>query len=54
MNSTISILKDFSKILNQNVFLVSNKLKEIDDSVFDNILVVKIKDSRSFIEVETK
>ena len=52
MNSTISILKDFSKILNQNVFLVSNKLKEIDDSVFDNILVVKIKDSRSFIEEE--
>ena len=52
MNLTISILKDFSKIMNQNVFLISNKLNEIDDKMFDNTLVVTIKDSKSSITEE--
>ena len=52
MNSTISILRDFSRIMDQNVFLISNKLKEIDGNSFDNTLVVNIKDSRSFIVEE--
>lgn len=52
MNSTIAILKDFSKIMNQNVFLISNKLNEIDDSVFDNTLVVTIKNSKSSVSEE--
>ena len=49
MNSTISILKDFSKIMNQNVFLISNKLNEIDNSIFDNILLVTIKNNKSLL-----
>ena len=53
MNSTISILKDFSRIMDQNVFLISNKLREIDGNSFDNTLVVNIKDSRSFIVEES-
>ena len=53
MNSTIAILKDFSRLMEQNVFLISNKLNEINDNVFDNILKVCIKDSRSFVEEET-
>ena len=48
----LSILKDFSKIMNQNVFLISNKLNEIDDKMFDNTLVVTIKDSKSSITEE--
>ena len=54
MNNTISILKDFSKMMNQNVFLISNKLNEIDDSAFDNILVVTIENSKSRIEEDDK
>jgi len=53
MNCTISILKDFSKLTDQNVFLISNKLNEIDSKVFDNILVVNIENSRSFVVEET-
>ena len=53
MNSTILILKDFSRIMDQNVFLISNKLREIDGNSFDNTLVVNIKDSRSFIVEES-
>jgi hypothetical protein len=52
MNSTISILKDFSKIMNQNVFLISNKLNEIDNSIFDNILLVTIKNNKSLLNEE--
>lgn len=52
MNSTVAILKDFSRVTGQNVFLVSNKLNEIDDGAFDNVLVVTIENSVSRIEEE--
>ena len=49
INKTLEILKDTSKFLGQNIFMISNKLNEIDSSTFDNILTVTIKDSRSSI-----
>lgn len=52
MNKTIEILKDFTRLINQNVFLISNKLNEIDDSVFDNTLVVTIQNSKSSVSEE--
>ena len=53
INMTISILKDFSKLMSQNVFLISNKLNEINNDSFDNILVVSIKDSKSSLKEES-
>ena len=37
INSILDILKDFSNIWNQNIFVISHR-KEVDPSIFDNVI----------------
>ena len=39
INSILDILKDFSNIWNQNIFVISHR-KEVDPSIFDNVIQI--------------
>ena len=49
INGVLNLLREFSKLYEQNIMIVSHR-KEIDNSIFDNIIMVEKKDNISKIK----